>query len=113
MGTKLAEHLTRMRQISDVDANKMRESIRQTHKLVQALAASPPRQPKKPSHGTCRYCGANVMWAQTENFKNIPLDTDSKGGSWVIKGDFAVQVEGFDEEGHTSHHQTCTKKPRK
>ncbi len=112
---KLADEVCRLREVIEADAVQLKKRVKYTAAMLKDMASKPPRTtPKKPSEGKCKYCGAKVLWGQSDNFKNIPLDLPQGGGGWGIDGrGFFVQLGVFDEGGYKSHFQTCTKRPAK
>lgn len=58
----------------------------------------------------CRSCGAPVIWATSENDRQMPLDKDlvTEGIRFRIGPDGrAHRVEQPDKPGHLSHFATC------
>ena len=53
--------------------------------------------PPKRTAGTCRTCGAEIVWLRTASGKNMPVDATS----WE-PGD-----ETFEPQRHVSHFATC------
>lgn len=67
--------------------------------------------------GTCKSCGAKMMWAVTENGKRIPLDLDpvSNGNMILVHGPdrsvvtahYLKKDEETTEDRYTSHFASC------
>ena len=64
----------------------------------------------KPSH--CRSCGAPIIWALTDNDRQMPVDEqpDPRGNLMLVRRGTAVYVKVVQpgEGNHRPHFATCT-----
>lgn len=68
--------------------------------------------------GTCKSCGAAIIWATTRAGRRMPLDKEpdagrgnvrlrSDGTADVLGGDALTEASDCEEELYTSHFATC------
>jgi hypothetical protein len=64
--------------------------------------------------GTCRSCGAEILWCRTVNNKSIPVDAKpvEYGGNIVIRDGVAITLKRDEpseagEKRYRSHFATC------
>jgi hypothetical protein len=113
---KQVKDLVRMHEVSDRDAEGLRDRLRGWFQMFRQLAGLPRRKAPPPRPGTCKYCQAPLLWVQTENGKRMPVDAEPGGGQFDLIGGVAVCVDRATAKGqplYRSHFMSCTKMPRK
>ncbi len=58
--------------------------------------------------GTCKQCGARLLWVDTQNGKRIPLDHDAERLYVLDSGSFPMVAK--QRKAYTCHFDTCKKR---